>query len=242
MPRPWPAGTGSTATTFTRRAGARSILGPGRPRATPPPIGPRLPGRRPTWASLGSWLGYADAEPYSYNYGNSIVYQDGKVYYGNQPAGTAQQYYQEAADLASSTGRADAAPDAQWLPLGVFGLMANGKKTPDMVFQLAVDTQRHDPRQLFRPGHPDQSAGHRSGRQAIAAGCLEGCHRPGAGRGNGTGQPHARRIDGPGPLRGRSHRARPPRSHQTAGGRSSRCKTTDRSIDHHSSFTKERKP
>ena len=92
-----------------------------------------------TWTSLGSWLGYANVEPYAYNYGNSIVYQDGEVYYGSQPAGTAQQYYQEAANLASSTAAADTASDAQWLPLGVFGLMANGKKTPDMVFQLAVN-------------------------------------------------------------------------------------------------------
>ncbi len=90
-----------------------------------------------TWASIGSWLGYANAEPYSYNYGNSIVYQDGEVYYGSQAAGTAQQYYQEAVNLASTAASTDA--DAQWLPLGVFGLMANGKKTPDMVFQLAVD-------------------------------------------------------------------------------------------------------
>ena len=91
------------------------------------------------WATVGSWLGYGSAEPYSYNYGNSIVYQDGEVYYGSQAAGTAQQYYQEAVELASSTASANAASDAQWLPLGVFGLMANGKKTPDMVFQLAVD-------------------------------------------------------------------------------------------------------
>jgi len=91
------------------------------------------------WASVGSWLGYANAEPYSYNYGNSIVYQDGEVYYGSQAAGTAQQYYQEAADLASANASVAPAPNAQWLPLGVFGLMANGKKTPDMVFQLAVD-------------------------------------------------------------------------------------------------------
>ena len=88
---------------------------------------------------MGSWLGYANAEPYSYNYGNSIVYQDGEVYYGSQAAGTAQQYYQEAANLASSTASCRRPADAQWLPLGVFGLMANGKKTPDMVFQLAVD-------------------------------------------------------------------------------------------------------
>ena len=91
------------------------------------------------WVSLGTWLGYANAEPFSYNYGNSIIYQDGDVYYGSQSAGTAQQYYQEAANLASSTASAEPPSDAQWLPLGVFGLMANGKKTPDMVFQLAVD-------------------------------------------------------------------------------------------------------
>ncbi len=84
-------------------------------------------------------MGYANAEPYGYNYGNSIVYQDGEVYYGSQAAGTAQQYYQEAADLAASPAAADSTSNAQWLPLGVFGLMANGKKTPDMVFQLAVD-------------------------------------------------------------------------------------------------------
>ncbi len=91
-----------------------------------------------TWASLGPWLGYANAEPYSYNYGNSIVYQDGEVYYGDQAAGTAQQYYQEAVNLASTAGTA-AGADGQWMPLGVFGLMTNGKKTPDMVFQLAVN-------------------------------------------------------------------------------------------------------
>ncbi len=92
-----------------------------------------------TWDSLGSWLGYVNPEPYSYNYGNQIVYNDGEVYYANQAAGTAQQYYQEAVDLASSPAATDTGTETQWLPLGVFGLMANGKKTPDMVFQLAVD-------------------------------------------------------------------------------------------------------
>ncbi len=89
------------------------------------------------WANVGSWLGDANSEPYTYNYGNTIVYQDGDVYYGGQQAGTVTQYYQEAANLASTS--ADVPPDAKWLPLGVFGLMPNGKKTPDMIFQLAVD-------------------------------------------------------------------------------------------------------
>ena len=60
-------------------------------------------------------------------------------YYGSQQAGTAQQYYQEAANLAGNDAAAGTATDTQWLPLGVFGLLAQGKKTPDMVFQLAVD-------------------------------------------------------------------------------------------------------
>ncbi|MGO9115362.1 MAG: hypothetical protein ACLP9L_39625 [Thermoguttaceae bacterium] len=93
------------------------------------------------WASVGTWLGYSNWEPYTYNYGNTIVYNGGNVYYGSQPAGTTQEYYQEAVNLASTSGSADVPPDAQWLPLGVFGLMANGKKTPDMIFQLAVDTK-----------------------------------------------------------------------------------------------------
>ena len=175
-----------------------------------------------TWASLGSWLGYADAEPYSYNYGNSHRLP-GRRRLLWRPAGR-----HRAAVLPGGRepGRLDRqrhpGPDAQWLPLGVFGLMANGKKTPDMVFQLAVDKQRHDPRQLLRPGHANQSARHRGGRQEIAAGRLEGRRRPGAGRGNGPVQPHARRIDGPGPFRGRPHRARPARAHQAAGGRSNR--------------------
>ena len=38
-------------------------------------------------------------------------------------------------------GTAAATDNAQWLPLGVFGLMPGGQKTPDMVFQLAVDKQ-----------------------------------------------------------------------------------------------------
>ena len=91
-----------------------------------------------SWNSLGTWLGYADVEPYSYNYGNSIVYQDGNVYYGGQPAGTAQQYYQEAANLASSTA---SSPRFRRAMAAAGGLRADGQRQEDtdMVFQLAVD-------------------------------------------------------------------------------------------------------
>ena len=66
------------------------------------------------------------------------------MYYGTQPVETQQAYYQQAADLAASnaspvSSSAEAGSDPQWLPLGVFGLMAEGEKTPEMVFQLAID-------------------------------------------------------------------------------------------------------
>jgi hypothetical protein len=92
-----------------------------------------------TWASLSPWLGYAAVEPSNYSYGDSITYQNGNVYYGDLPAGTAQQYYQEASTLANPAAAANSSPDEEWLPLGVFGLMPPGQKTPEMVFQLAVN-------------------------------------------------------------------------------------------------------
>ena len=53
-------------------------------------------------------------------------------------AGSADQYYQQAATLAESANNTPAVND-QWLPLGVFGLVEPGKQTPTMIFQLAVD-------------------------------------------------------------------------------------------------------
>jgi len=91
------------------------------------------------WNNAAAWIGAAP-QYYAYNYGNDITYQDNNVYYGGQSAGSAQQYYQEAVDLAGA-GAGAPPDDSQWLTLGVFGLMAEGKKTPDMIFQLAVNKQ-----------------------------------------------------------------------------------------------------
>ena len=93
-----------------------------------------------TWPTLGDWLAY-DVDPGTYNYGDNIIYQDGNVYYGMQPVETEQTYYNQAVNLASNVGGNNPAQDAQWLPLGVFGLMPIGDKTPQMIFQLAIDKQ-----------------------------------------------------------------------------------------------------
>ncbi len=76
-----------------------------------------------------------------YDYGDNINYQDGEVYYGTEPVATQQEYFDGASTLASSGATADADSGGDWLPLGVFGLVAPGGKTPEMVFQLAMNKQ-----------------------------------------------------------------------------------------------------
>ena len=93
------------------------------------------------WSDVGLWLGAADSPAYNYNYGDNITYDDGNVYYNGQLAGTSQQYYQEAANLADSNSGDGSGENANWMPLGVFGLMPEGEKTPEMIFQLAVDKE-----------------------------------------------------------------------------------------------------
>ncbi len=101
--------------------------------------------RAATWPVLGSWLAW-NATPAYYDYGDNITYQNDSVYYGSQPVATEQQYYQDAVNLAASSASPAAAntnaetdQQRKWLPLGIFGLMADGQKTPAMVFQLAID-------------------------------------------------------------------------------------------------------
>ena len=93
--------------------------------------------RTATWPAIGTWLGW-NLTPAYYDYGENITYQNNYVYYGDQPAATTEQYYQQAVDLASAN-TATSSDETQWLPLGVFGLMADGNTSPQMVFQLAVD-------------------------------------------------------------------------------------------------------
>jgi hypothetical protein len=93
------------------------------------------------WPELGNWLGWGDTTSYPYDYGDNITYEGDNVYYNSQPAGTTQQYYQEAYDLASTAPATPSGGNGQWLPLGVFGLVNGDSKTPSMTFQLAVNKE-----------------------------------------------------------------------------------------------------
>jgi len=93
-----------------------------------------------TWDSAAAWCGY-DAAPMYYDYGNDITYQNNNVYVGGQDVGTSEQYYDQAASLASTGTSADAPADGDWLPLGVFALTKTGETKSDVSIQLAVNKQ-----------------------------------------------------------------------------------------------------
>jgi hypothetical protein len=94
-----------------------------------------------TWDSLDGWFGYPATTPaYNYDYGNSVVYQGSDVYVDQQPVGTATQYYNQAASLASG-GDSQAPPPGPWLPLGVFALASTSGTDSHMVLQLALNKQ-----------------------------------------------------------------------------------------------------
>ncbi|HEX4588619.1 MAG TPA: hypothetical protein VH120_01740 [Gemmataceae bacterium] len=92
-----------------------------------------------TWAVLDSYIGVGSEPAYTYDYGSNIVYQNNNVYVAGTDAGTAQQYSQEATNLAVTGQTADAQPTADWKPLGVYALVPGDQKTSNNLFQLAVD-------------------------------------------------------------------------------------------------------
>jgi len=93
------------------------------------------------WNSVGAWMDYYPTQPVYYDYGNTVTYQDDNVYVNGQDAGTAEQYYQQASTLAADGANADASPDGDWLPLGVFALTQAAGKSSEVTIQLAVNKQ-----------------------------------------------------------------------------------------------------
>jgi hypothetical protein len=95
-----------------------------------------------TWGALGSWCGYG-GEPTSYSYGDDVYYSEDQVYSGDQPIATADEYAEQAAELASSAP-AQAPEKSDWLPLGVFALTQDGQASgsqPSLYMQMAISKE-----------------------------------------------------------------------------------------------------
>jgi hypothetical protein len=99
------------------------------------------------FGAAASWVGGGWSEPYDYDYGGSVVYEDDAVYVGGQAAGTPVQYAEQAMAIADSGAQQLAAAEAQpqaaaameWLPLGVYTITKEQGGEPTRFLQLAVN-------------------------------------------------------------------------------------------------------
>jgi hypothetical protein len=102
------------------------------------------PWRWATWGGMTGWLGgYGWTEPSYYNYGEDVYYDNGSVYYNDQPVATEEEYTEQAEQIATSVPETPAA-DSQWMPLGVFALTPDGQAsgpTPTLYLQMVINKQ-----------------------------------------------------------------------------------------------------
>lgn len=91
-----------------------------------------------SWQAVSAYLG-ANTPPTWYDYGSNVTYQDGNIMMAGQNLGTAEEYSQQAADLAESGAAAEPPADSDWLPLGVFAMVRNEHQHPQLIMQLAIN-------------------------------------------------------------------------------------------------------
>ena len=120
--------------------------------------GPSNWGGNPWWwwgaatvASVGTFLAIdaiqsATYQPPVYDYSVNVVYQGDEVYVDGKPVATAQQYSQQAIELANSPAEQPPPPmppesgqQADWLPLGVWALAQEKNGDAYMFFQISID-------------------------------------------------------------------------------------------------------
>ena len=90
------------------------------------------------WALTGPFCGCSGGGVY-YDYGGNVTYSEGTVYYGDQPVASAEQYYDQAVQIAASGQQPQG---EEWLPLGVFAVIAEPTQTrTDRVVQLALNKE-----------------------------------------------------------------------------------------------------
>ena len=98
-----------------------------------------------TAAAVTRWVVYGWARPFYYSYGTggTVYYEGDTVYVNGQQSCTAEEYYQQATDIAGSIpeisdGKAD---QVEWMPLGVFAVTQEGVDETNMLLQLAVSKE-----------------------------------------------------------------------------------------------------
>jgi hypothetical protein len=105
----------------------------------------------PTFVNVTSWFtwnapatSWQQPVYYDYGTGGNVTYQDNRVYIGDEPIASTEEFAQSAASLATvpEPESQQAAEEAEWLPLGTFALTTDPDDLdPSRIVQLAVNRQ-----------------------------------------------------------------------------------------------------
>jgi hypothetical protein len=93
----------------------------------------------PTYAAIAGYCGLNAAAAPDYDYGTTVVVQDNDVYMNGNNVETADQFAQQAIDVATQGLNANPPATDEWKPLGVFALVQGDEKTSNNIFQLAIN-------------------------------------------------------------------------------------------------------
>ena len=88
---------------------------------------------------MTGWLAGGWGEPVYYDYGTNVYYEGDNVYYEGEVVATADQYAEQAQEIATNIPEVD--PDqVEWLPLGVFALAQKDGSVEDstLFMQLSI--------------------------------------------------------------------------------------------------------
>jgi hypothetical protein len=92
----------------------------------------------PAWGTVSSYCSYP-ATPAYYDYGETVVYSGNTVVLNGVTEIPAEQYTQQAVDLATTGKEAKVEPKADdFQPLGVFAMVREGEEKSTNIFQLAI--------------------------------------------------------------------------------------------------------
>jgi hypothetical protein len=105
-------------------------------------IGPTY--RPVAWATLAGFAGYSAyaAAPAYYDYGETVVYSGDTVVFNGETEVPAEQYAQQATEIANVGTEAKADPkQGEWQQLGVFAMVDEGETKSTNLFQLAINKE-----------------------------------------------------------------------------------------------------
>jgi hypothetical protein len=90
------------------------------------------------YSTVSTFCGYPE-EPVVYDYGSNVVYVDDRVISSGEVVGTAEEYANQATEIASAGQAAKPPEQEEWQSLGVFGLIQGEEKETNNLFQLAIN-------------------------------------------------------------------------------------------------------